>query len=168
MRSAQLDRAPETPTERTTTTLDLFEQLSSKRRHFAVLGATIDIHVTREETAGAFSQIELRVPPCFPGAPAHLHEKMPESFYMLEGRIEVLKGDRWSELRPGQSIAIAPGTIHAYRNHTEEYARFLVTAPGHDRYFVELAEWMHREPVWPPTDREALRAFGRRHDTIYL
>jgi len=149
-------------------TVELFERLSSNRRHFAVLGATIDIHATLEDTAGAFSQIELRVPPCFAGAPAHIHQLMPESFYMLEGSIEVLKGDRWSKLRTGQSITIAPGVVHGYRNHTDDYARFLVTAPGHDRFYVDLVEWMHREPVWPPTDRDALREFGRKHDTIYL
>ena len=39
---------------------------------------------------------------------------------------------------------------------------------GHDRYYFELVDWMYLEPVWPPHDREALIAFGRRHDTIYV
>lgn len=159
--NASMNRAPEL-------TYTSLREASSYRRHFAVMGVTIDIHATQEETDGGFSQMELRVPPHFVGAPAHLHERMPESFFMLEGRIELLKGETWSTLTAGCSAVIAPGVVHGYRNDSDEYARFLVTAPGHDRFFVELAEWMHREPVWPPTDREALIAFGLRHDTIYV
>ena len=159
--STQLDRAP-------VETFTSLEEASSSRRHFAIMGATIDIHATLEDTADSFSLIELRVPPRFSGAPAHLHEHMTESFYMLEGTIDLLKEDTWTKLRPGDFVLIPPGTPHGYRNNTDDYARFLVTAPGHDRFFVELVDWMHHEPVWPPTDREALIAFGLRHDTIYL
>ena len=159
--SIQMERAPQISSAS-------IHEMASRRRHMAVLGATIDIHATLEETGGGFSQIELRVPPRFPGAPPHLHERMPESFYMLEGEIELLVSETWMTLRPGEAAVVPPRTVHAYRNATEEYARFLVTAPGHDRFFVELVEWMHREPVWPPADRDALVAFGLRHDTIYV
>jgi len=46
---------------------------SSDRRRFAVLGATIDIHATLEDTGSTTSTIELGIPPRFPGAPPHLH-----------------------------------------------------------------------------------------------
>ena len=142
--------------------------LPESHRRFAILGVTIDIHTTLEETGDSFSVIELGVPPNFPGAPLHLHEKMTESFYMLEGSIDLLRGQTWSSLQPGDFSLIPPGVPHAYRNSTDQPARFLVIAPGHDRFFVELVDWMQREPVWPPTDREALIAFGHRHDTISL
>jgi len=161
MGTTQLVRAPET-------VFASLDEASSRRRHFAVMGATIDIHATLGETNGGFSIVELRVPPCFPGPPVHLHERMTESFYMLEGAIDLLRDDTWTPLRPGSSALIPPGTPHGYRNSTDDYARFLVVAPGHDRYYVELVDWMHHEPIWPPTDPEALIAFGRRHDTIYL
>jgi quercetin dioxygenase-like cupin family protein len=161
MNITQMERAPEN------STTSLYE-MASRRRHLAVMGATIDIHATLEDTNSTFSQIELRVPPRFSGAPPHLHEQMTESFYMIEGSIELLVNETWVTLMPGDSSVVPPRTVHAYRNMTEEYARFLVTAPGHDRFFVELVEWMHREPVWPPADRDALVAFGLRHDTIYV
>lgn len=132
------------------------------------MGATIDIRATMAETEGNLSLIELSVPPLFPGAPRHYHERMPESFFILEGQIEVLKGEKWSTCRTGEFVHIAPGTIHAYRNASEHPARFLVIAPDHDRFFVELIEWMQREPVWPPEDRAELVDFGRRHDTMYV
>jgi len=141
---------------------------SSDRRRFAVLGATIDIHATLEDTGSTTSIIELGIPPRFPGAPPHLHEHMTESFYMLEGTIEVLLDGEWRQAHRGDFILIPPQTVHAYRNSTDQPARFLVMAPGHDRFFFELVDWMHREPLWPPTDRDALVEFGRRHDTIYV
>jgi quercetin dioxygenase-like cupin family protein len=93
---------------------------------------------------------------------------MTEGFYILEGTIDVLRDGVWSQARRGDFLLIPPGVVHAYRNSTDQPARFLVMAPGHDRFFVELIDWMHREPIWPPTDRQALVAFGRRHDTIYV
>jgi quercetin dioxygenase-like cupin family protein len=142
--------------------------VSVNRRHFAVLGATIDIHATLDDTGNTTSIIELGIPPKFPGAPPHLHQHMTESFYILEGTIDVMRDGVWSKAHRGDFIIIPPHTIHAYRNSTDQSARFLVMAPGHDRFFFELIDWMHREPVWPPTDREALIDFGRRHDTIYV
>ena len=55
MSSAQLDRAPET-------IFPSLDEASSCRRHFAIMGATIDIHSTLEDTNGGFSIVELRVP----------------------------------------------------------------------------------------------------------
>ena len=158
----------------TSTSIDLtlFEepvssQLSHRRR-FAVLGATIDIHATLDDTGNSTSVIELGIPARFPGAPPHLHQHMTESFYMIDGTIDVMREGCWSKAHRGDFILIPPQTVHAYRNTTDKPARFLVLAPGHDRFFFELVDWMHREPVWPPTDRNALIEFGRRHDTIYV
>ena len=159
MSTATFDRAPlEAPVS----------TASSDRRRFAVLGATIDIHATLEDTGSSTSIIELGIPPRFPGAPPHLHERMTESFYILEGTIDVLFDGEWRQAHRGDFILIPPHSVHAYRNTTDQPARFLVMAPGHDRFFFELVDWMHREPVWPPTNRAALIEFGRRHDTIYV
>jgi quercetin dioxygenase-like cupin family protein len=137
-------------------------------RHLSVLGATIDIRATMAETEGNLSLIELTVPPHFPGAPRHYHDRTPESFLILEGSIELLYGETWSTRHADDFVYIAPGIIHAYRNPSNKPARFLVIAPGHDRFYRELIAWIKREPVWPPADRAELIEFGRRHDTMYL
>ena len=140
---------------------------SSGRRRFALMGATIDIHATLEDT-GDTSVIEVGIPPQFPGVPPHLHEHTTENFYVLEGKIDVLHDGRWRESRRGDFFLFRPGMVHGYRNSTDQHARFLIMAPGHDRYYFDLVDWMYREPVWPPHDHDALVAFGRRHDTIYV
>ena len=137
-------------------------------RHLAVLGATFDIRATMAETEGNLSLIELTVPPHFPGAPRHYHDRMPESFFILEGSIEILNGEKWTTRHAGEFVYIAPGIIHAHRNTSDKPARVLVIAPGQDRFFMELIAWIKREPVWPPADRAELVEFGRRHDTMYL
>jgi len=148
--------------------LDSFAPPASLRRHFAILGGTVDIHATLEETGNSYSIIEVGIPPRFPGVPPHYHEHITESFYILDGIIEVFGNDEWSPSRRGDFFLIPPRTVHGYRNNTDQPARFLIMGPGHDRYYFELVDWMYREPIWPPTDREALIAFGRRHDTIYV
>jgi quercetin dioxygenase-like cupin family protein len=140
----------------------------SQRRRFAILGGTVDIHATTEETGNCYSIVEVGVPPRFPGPPPHYHERTTESLYLLEGTLEILRDDEWTLAHRGDFFLIPPGTVHAYRNCTEHPARFLIMGPGHDRYYFELVDWMYREPIWPPTDREALVAFGLRHDTIYV
>ena len=141
---------------------------SNGPRSFTVLGATINIRVTSEETDDKYAIIEISVPAHFPGAPLHLHEYMTENFYILSGKLEIFVGDFWQTFESGDNVLIPPGKIHGYRNDSEESARFLVIAPGHDSFFFELMDWMSVEPVWPPKDRQALQDFGRRHDTIYV
>jgi quercetin dioxygenase-like cupin family protein len=130
------------------------------------MGATVDIHATLEET-GTTSIIEVGIPPNFPGVPPHLHEQTAEGFYVLEGNIDVLYDGKWNEAHRGDFFLIPPRMVHGYRNSTDRPARFLITGTRHDRYYCDLVDWMYREPIWPPTDREALITFGRRHDTLF-
>jgi len=140
----------------------------SEQRVLSISGAKIEVLATTEETQNGFGIIKLTVPSGFPGAPPHYHEHMPETFYVLEGTIELLLDGKTKSLSAGEFGLVQPGVVHGYRNPFDKPAAFLVTARGHDRFFTELIEWMQREPVWPPKDRDELVAFGRRHDTLYV
>jgi len=129
---------------------------------------SIEILATSEETQNSFAIIELSVPSQFPGAPLHYHEHMPESMYVLEGKIEVSINGQVRVLGAGELAVMPPKSVHGYHNPFEEQARFLIIAPGHDRFFLELIAWMKQSPVWPPKDRSELVSFGLRHDTIYV
>jgi quercetin dioxygenase-like cupin family protein len=149
-------------------TIGTVTETGPRTRTFEMMGATINVKVTSEETGDTFSVIELSIPPHFPGAPPHYHEQMPEHFHLLSGKIDVLINDTWTPVLAGEHMLIQPGIVHAYRNNYVQPARFLVIAPGHDRFFFELMDWMRAEPIWPPKDRQALLDFGRRHDVIYI
>jgi quercetin dioxygenase-like cupin family protein len=50
------------------------------------------------------------------GVPPHVHPSMEERFEVLEGELSLLSGRRWAVARPGETVTVAAGTRHAYRN----------------------------------------------------
>ena len=66
-----------------------------------------------------------------------------ESFYILDGTVSLLTGDRWIDAGPGDYLYVPPGGIHAFANNSGLAASMLVLfTPGAPRepYFRELAE----------------------------
>jgi quercetin dioxygenase-like cupin family protein len=64
------------------------------------------------------------------GPPPHIHELEDESFYVLEGRLEVLKGDEILSAQQGDFVNIPKGVLHTFKT-VSSYARALVTiSPG--------------------------------------
>jgi mannose-6-phosphate isomerase-like protein (cupin superfamily) len=139
-------------------------------RHYRHQGTSINIKATARETNHAHSLIELTVPGRFPGAPLHYHQTFVESFYVLEGQIQAIRGDETLTATPGTLLHMPIGMVHGFHNATDQPARFLVicTPGGFDSFFTDLIAWMQREPQWPPADRNALIAFGLKHDTYYI
>ena len=46
--------------------------------------------------------------------PQHRHQRKHETFFLVEGRLQVDYQDRLRELRPGQTLVIAPGGYHRF------------------------------------------------------
>jgi quercetin dioxygenase-like cupin family protein len=67
-----------------------------------------------------------------PGAVAHPHDHpFEESYYMLEGEIDVVADDDRHTLRPGDFFWTATGCVHAFYEVQGSYVRWLETsAPG--------------------------------------
>lgn len=57
------------------------------------------------------------------GVTPHVHPTMEERFTVVEGRPEFLAGRRWRAAGPGETVVVAPGTRHAFRNRGAEVAR---------------------------------------------
>ena len=144
--------------------------LPEASRSFYRMDTEVHLRLTSTETEGRYCAIELSLPAHFAGAPMHYHSEMTERFVVLEGSIEVAIGGQRLTLQAGESAVALPGDAHSFRNASSERARLLLlaTPAGHERFFVELMEWMEREPTWPPANREALVEFGKRHDTEYI
>jgi quercetin dioxygenase-like cupin family protein len=71
-------------------------------------------HATPETTGGAWSLIE-ELCPKGSGAPPHVHEWSDETFYVIDGAITFLAGDRQILVEGGGFISIPKGTIHGFR-----------------------------------------------------
>jgi quercetin dioxygenase-like cupin family protein len=64
----------------------------------------------------------------FPGdqAPPHVHHGSDEAFYVLDGELEVLEGDRRRTLAAGELAFIPAGTVHTFASRGPAGARILV------------------------------------------
>ncbi|WP_304067287.1 cupin domain-containing protein [Pedobacter glucosidilyticus] len=77
------------------------------------------------ETNEKYSISEWWIEPGFEGVGAHQHDDNDEVFYMLEGTISFLVGDKWIDADQGTFIRIPSKTIHDFTNKTTERAGFI-------------------------------------------
>jgi quercetin dioxygenase-like cupin family protein len=95
----------------------------------------------------------------------HVHSRIEEIFYVVEGEFQVRAGDRMLRARPGDVILIPPGAPHGYGNPGDSPAKMLVLispAGVHDHYFEELAELLAKPG---PPDIQAIADLRQRYDT---
>jgi quercetin dioxygenase-like cupin family protein len=81
------------------------------------------------------------------GVPPHIHPAVEERFTVLEGRCGFLGGRRWSEAGPGETVVVAPGVRHAYRNRGDALTHVVCEArpPSSLQEFLEATARLSRE-----------------------
>jgi quercetin dioxygenase-like cupin family protein len=118
------------------------------------------IHVSGEETGGAYSLSEL----CAPEGsmpPLHVHHRDDETFYVLQGELRLFVGDRELVLSVGQAAVAPRGTPHTYSVQDSD-ARFLVvnSPAGFDSssrpWRTRPRGTSCRPPTGPPTRQRSL------------
>ena len=97
----------------------------------------------------------------------HVHERLEETWYVLDGELEFQVGDETFCAAAGASVFVPPQVPHAFANRGRTPAKFLLilSPPGHDRYFDELAEIL---AIDGPPDSDAIADLRRRYDTTQL
>jgi quercetin dioxygenase-like cupin family protein len=138
----------------------------------------VTVKVTGEHARSA-STFEVTVPPGY-DVGAHVHEAGEELFYVLAGELDLLAfeprartagnwqawtssdAQRVMRCGPGSLMFVPPGCPHAFANPGPEPARMLFqfAPPGHERYFMELAEILGRGGA---PDQDAIVELRRRH-----
>ena len=115
-----------------------------------LVGDLYAFKVTGEETNGAFALWEAVIPPQA-GPPPHIHHREDESFYVLEGEIEFLEGERTFIGAAGSFVYIPRGTLHRFKNVGTRTSRALimVTPAGLEKMFEEIAT-PATDPSAPP------------------
>jgi quercetin dioxygenase-like cupin family protein len=80
------------------------------------------------------------------GVTPHIHPAMEERFEVRDGRPEFLAGRSWKEIQPGETVLVAPGTRHAFRNRAGQVAHFVcrATPPSTLQEFLEDAAGLSR------------------------
>lgn len=109
-------------------------------RNLSIAGGTYRILVSGKQTGGAFATIEMNVPPGSGPGP-HAHPDFEESFYVLEGEVEV-KSEASTYLASKGAFVNIPkgGIIHCFKNKSDKPAKLLctVTPAGLEDMFEEI------------------------------
>jgi len=103
-----------------------------------VSGDIYTMKATKSQTNGSLAFIEAIVPPG--GGPiAHAHTDEDEAFFLLDGELEFLDGDRTFVASPGSFVFIPRGRRHRFKNISDAPAKtlFLFTPAGPEDLFVE-------------------------------
>jgi mannose-6-phosphate isomerase-like protein (cupin superfamily) len=124
--------------------------------------SSITIKATSEHTGGSFYLGETVVEPGFPGPPPHVHERLHDMFYVLEGTMTVRLGDETVDAGPGTFVCVPPGFVHTFSNRSDQPVRFLNfnTPGGWEDYMRDLAA---ASADGPPTP-EQIGAIASRYD----
>jgi mannose-6-phosphate isomerase-like protein (cupin superfamily) len=110
-------------------------------RHAVGAGSATTVKAPSEATAGRFFVSETELAAGFPGPPPHVHDELVDSFYVLEGTLDLIVGDERLTLCAGGYACVLPGTRHTFANSSGRPVRFLnINAPGgFEHYMRDLA-----------------------------
>ncbi len=122
---------------------------------------TIAIKATSDDTDGSFFLSESTIGAGFPGPPPHVHEKLHDMFYVLEGELTMRLGDEEVTAGPGTFVCVPPGTVHTFSNRSDSDVRFLNfnTPGGWEGYMRDVAA--AAASGTPPTPDEMGRIASR-------
>jgi len=112
----------------------------SDGKNLSVVGDTYRILISGAETNGAFASIDMLIPPG--GGPGpHAHADFQESFYVIEGEIEVKSEFGNYTAAAGSFVSIPKGgVVHCFKNNSEKIAHLLCTVvpAGLETFFEEV------------------------------
>lgn len=138
---------------------------TNEPKPLAVVGDVIRVLLGGAASEGKSAMIEETSPPGG-GPPPHVHAHEDETFYVLEGEVEFLLGDRWTPVSPGTSVWGPRGVAHTFRNVGSAPSRVLavLTPAGFERFFEEVDRLSQSGPPAP----EQLVALGQRYGLTFL
>ena len=109
-------------------------------QNISMVGDTYRILATGKQTGNAFATIDMLIPPG--GGPGpHAHPNFEETFYVVDGEIEV-KSEAGTYIAKKGSYVIVPkgGLVHCFKNKTDQVAHLLCTVipSGLEEMFLEI------------------------------
>jgi mannose-6-phosphate isomerase-like protein (cupin superfamily) len=110
---------------------------------------------------GSWSLVEHPIIPRGLAAPMHLHTREDEYSFVLEGTWGFQLGDEVVYAEPGDLVFKPRDVWHTFWNASDDPGRVLeiISPAGFDRFFVEYAQLLEREP----DNLEAQGALAQRY-----
>ena len=127
--------------------------------HYLATGAT---------TGGQFGLYRWDMGPKAGGPGPHFHRTISESFFVLEGEVNLYDGTGWTPTGPGDFCFVPEGGIHGFRNESEAPASMLILfSPGAPReaYFEGLVEIVQSGRQ---LSQQEWDEFFERHDNLWV
>ena len=118
----------------------------------SMVGDTYRIIVMGEQTNGAYALIDMLIPP-EGGPPPHSHVTTQESFYILDGQIEVVTKEKKYIATNGSYVNIPfNGPVHKFTNKTDKIAHLLclLTPAGMEKMFEKIGKPVAAGTFLPP------------------
>ena len=117
-------------------------------------------------TGGALSVMRTTMGEGTEGARPHTHTKSAELFYVLEGELQILTGERVITAGKGDLVVVPPTMAHAFATAPGHTADFLIVlAPGLERFgYFRLVERLSRGEA----TLEELLASQELYDNYFL
>lgn len=136
-------------------TQPLFVPPESPKQDLHVVGEVIHT-LADAKTTGSYEVFEQQGP-VGSGPPPH-HHPWDEAYFMLEGEMDVLLGDRWIVLKPGAFVHVPRGVPHCFRYRTPGRFVSMTSEGGASQFFTELAREV---PPGPPDLAQVVAIAGR-------
>jgi quercetin dioxygenase-like cupin family protein len=99
------------------------------------------------ETQDRYTISEWWLEPHTQGPGPHSHDN-DDTFYVIEGTMSVLVGERWIHANKGSFILVPGGVVHDFQNRTDQRAGLLnVGVPGaFEPEMPAIADWFAEHP----------------------
>lgn len=134
---------------------------ATEGQNLSIAGGNYRVLASGKQTGGAFATIEMLVPPN--GGPGpHSHADFHETFYVLDGKVEVKSEAGTYTATQGAYVVIPKGGIvHCFKNKTDTLARLLCTVvpAGLEEMFIAIGTPVQPGEFLPPPpmDPESLK-----------
>lgn len=127
-----------------------------------VLGHSVTVKLSRQETLGHHYVFELITPPGL-GIPPHVHDREDELIYVAEGEFEIILGDKNFRAGAGDEIYFPRHIPHAFQNIGSKAGKTIWTVvPGGN--FEEFFDKLGALPAEPDLQKvaEIFTAYGMK------
>ncbi len=123
-----------------------------------VLGDLYTFKARGADTGGAVGVFEGLIYPQN-GPPPHIHLREDESFWVLDGDFEFLKGDQSVRLSAGGFFHVPKNNLHTFKNVGGAPGRLLIllTPAGFEEFFFEIGEPVTDPSSPPPVTPETIQ-----------
>jgi quercetin dioxygenase-like cupin family protein len=126
---------------------------AAEGERYWIAGDTLTFKATAADTGGAYTLVDVLAAPG-EGPPPHIHDNEDETFYVLDGRFEILVAERLIDAGPGTFALVPRGTVHRFRCVDDRPGRILVmfTPGGLEGFFREAGIRAAGDGQAPPID----------------